>query len=318
MMFRAKLYFVTILFLVGISSLSICRQNNAVVQIKAFGRFGDNLISMAHAIYFSYKNHCKLLYDPFIYSDQLVLSEKVKPYFPGIEGAFTSSIIYPGGSGIIPENVSRTLFKIPYFPEAPIEYKGKEVWNYFPTQWDDPQFKRILRKLIAPKYTLALIEPRRDKVSVAVHIRKGGGFEHDIFNNTNNVYAGLITYKFPYEEYYIQQIKKLSELLNHIPLYVFLFTDDQSPQELIQRYEKLVGIPSIEFDCRKTGNRHDKNVLEDLFSMSKFDMLIRPESSFSIMAEKLGDFSLVISPADLLPGTVVHGGLVNIKASISK
>jgi hypothetical protein len=45
-----------------------------------------------------------------------------------------------------------------------------------------------------------------------------------------------------------------------------------------------------------TGNRYDKNVLKDFFAMTKFDCLIRPASSFSVIAEIMGDFKVIIQP----------------------
>ena len=43
-------------------------------------------------------------------------------------------------------------------------------------------------------------------------------------------------------------------------------------------------------------NNHHSNVLEDFFEMARFDCLIRPDSNYSIMAEKIADYKIVISP----------------------
>ncbi len=294
---------------------------SAVVQLKSGGRFGDNLISLAHAIYFAQKNNLELLFDPFPYSEQLVLSDVVKPYVYSMDWHFDRIIEHPGVSAEIhPEltkNGTKILFKIPYFPDAPIEYKVPNNWHPFPVDWEDQTFKQTLRKLLSPKSPLTLIKPRGDKISVAVHVRHGGSYE----KFTQAQYeknGGLLSYKIPYEEYYINQIKNLSALLANEPMYVFLFTDDNDPVGMLQRYQAKVNIPTIEFDCRKTGNSHNANVLEDFYSLMQFNCLIRSESNFSIMAEKLHDYQIVISPADLLAGETIQDGLVKVKENKRK
>ncbi len=52
----------------------------------------------------------------------------------------------------------------------------------------------------------------------------------------------------------------------------------------------------IEFDFRKTGNRHDANVLEDFFSLFLFDILIRPDSNFSLVPSLLHDYAILVTP----------------------
>ncbi len=298
-------------------------QRHAVVQVKSGGRFGDNLVSLAHAIYFAQKNNFELLYDPFTYSDQLVLSDSLPRYARIGELEFDDVIEHYGGSTLVKTEIKndtkKLLFKIPYFPEAPIEYKisNNNDWKAFPIDWFDHEFQQTLRTLFAPKHALNLITPPKDIITVAVHVRQGGSFDtypREVFHRNQ----GLLTYKIPYEEFYIERIKQLSTVLGHVPLYVFLFTDDENPQALVQRYISKVNIPSIQFDCRVTENRHDMNVLEDFFSMLNFDCLIRSESSYSIMAEKLGDFSIVISAGELLPGTFIQPGEVNIRKPVKQ
>lgn len=293
-----------------------CRQNVSVIQMKSGGRFGDNLLALAHALYFAQQNSYELLYSPFPYSDQLALDTIAKKYVDGAEKFFERLIKYPGGSAVLPSDlraqIRNLLFVIPYFPESCFEYTVSPQQNQFPVAWEDQKFKDALCKLVAPRNELNLIQPKKDKISVAVHARLGGGF--DVIGPGTN--EKLLRYKIPHEEYYIEQIRKMSELCGHAPLYVFLFTDDRDPKGLMDRFRQKIGIPSIEFDCRKEDNAHDKNVLEDFFSIAQFDCLIRSESCYSFMAEKIGDFSIVISPADPAPGSVIHEGLVNIRRAI--
>ena len=53
---------------------------------------------------------------------------------------------------------------------------------------------------------------------------------------------------------------------------------------------------SIIFDCRKENNSPNTNVLEDFFSFFNFDVLIRPDSNFSMIPSLLHDFAMILSP----------------------
>ncbi len=291
-------------------------KNSSVTFLKSGGRFGDNLIAFSHALYFAHKNNFDLLYDPFPYADQLVLDNVLKKYRKGAERQFDRIFKYAGGSAELSENCktsgSYDLFVIPYFPEAPSECRNPNPYQ-FPVDWEDPAFKELLRSLIKPKEALSLVKPRMDKISVAVHARLGGGFDHFASEKEERIKR----YKIPYQEYYIEQIKRLSELLGHAPLYVFLFTDDQNPAAVASHFAEELNIPTIEFDYRRTENRHNMNVLEDFFSMTQFDCLIRSESNYSIMAEKLGDFSIIISVDDPLPGSKIHQGIVTLRKPLT-
>lgn len=147
---------------------------------------------------------------------------------------------------------------------------------------------------MAPKKPLPLITPPSDKISVAVHVRKGGTYE----SWGLSFKQGSHLHKIPFNEFYSDQIKSVSALLGNRPLYVFIFTDDENPEALLETIKKSVNVPSIVYDCRRENNHHNTNVLEDFFSMMHFDVLIRPDSNYSILAEKLGEHSLVIYPGD--------------------
>ena len=80
-------------------------------------------------------------------------------------------------------------------------------------------------------------------------------------------------------------------------MYVYLFTDDLHPLEIKKKFENEIDAPNIVFDCRKKNNNPESNVLEDFFALGQFDCLIRPESNFSIAAEKIAEHKVVIYPA---------------------
>lgn len=289
-----------------------------VIPCYSGGRFGDNLIAFSHSLYFAMKNHYKLLLVPFPYSDALMLDNYLAKYSPQMEYNFKEKVRFRGPSVFVNKKIESTLFLIPYFPESPYEY-GHELWHSFPIDWNDRYFRNELRRLIKSKEPLHLITPPKDKISIAIHIRRGGSFneEAEISSNIALLIAQKnLIYKMPVDDYYINQIKTVGEIFKETPLYVFLFTDDRHPEILAEKYMNELNNPYVEFDYRRSQNDHHMNVLEDFFSLLNFDILIRPESNFSIMAEKLGDHALVISPGKLKDRSCINEGIVKVQQSL--
>lgn len=165
-------------------------------------------------------------------------------------------------------------------------------------------FKNELLRMVAPIEPIEQLDIPTDMVSVAVHIRTGGTFEKTSLqqHNTNYKKVSVVEMeyptRFPPEEYYIEQLKKIAEIIKK-PLFVHIFTDDTKPLAIIARFKKQLP-PSdyaITFSCRTTENDHNLNVLYDLFNMTRFNCLIRPASSFSKIAQLLGDHRIIIYPA---------------------
>ena len=52
----------------------------------------------------------------------------------------------------------------------------------------------------------------------------------------------------------------------------------------------------ITFDWRKDENSCKKNVLEDFFSFKNFDIVIRPDSNFSLVPSLIYDYAIVFAP----------------------
>ncbi len=286
--------------------------HRAVVPLLSGGRFGDNILATAHALSFSMEHNIPLLIPEFPYSQELILDDLVGKYFPTMH-QFRHTIVY---TKEVPKYVvsgaQSVLFQIPYFPESAIEYTvPNHVWKPFPIMWNDQKFKARLRQLIAPKKSLQLLRLPKDKICVAVHLRRGGGFD-------NNLEVGIMIYKFPRDAYFINGIKKIHELVGHAPLYVYLFTDDPDPAYFLELYKELLNDDRIELAARMAGNYHHSNVLEDFFSMIQpgFQYLIRPESNFSVMAEKMGYYRAVITPALLVGDSKVHDIVVNMKENV--
>jgi hypothetical protein len=168
-------------------------------------------------------------------------------------------------------------------------------WNIdVPINWNDNNFIAELRKSICPRYSLNKIDIPQEYITVAVHIRTGGGFyaDHDKKREKHPL-------RFVPEQFFIQQIDRIAHMFPEQKLYIHIFTDHQQPKVLKKRFKEALNNPLLIFDCRKNNNSHSSNVLEDFFSMMDFDCIIRPASNFSKYIQYLGNNKIAIFPSGL-------------------
>ncbi len=271
-------------------------QNNekGITYTFSGGRLGDNILTYLHARWLSYKYDTLFIYAPFPYSDQLKMHEcdelridLVRPFFKK-EWILNNEKEVAGISG-------SALIFVRYFPESTIEIKTHPHYcqGRFTVDWKNPEFKQLMRKLIAPRFPITTLEmPNEPWITVAIHVRRGGNFDPSCIQFD-------LPLKAPPDSFYLTALRRMSELLSHRQIYAYIFTDDPDPQKIVHKYQDAVkDLVNIRFDCRKTFNGPWNNVLEDFFSIQKFDCLIRPDSNYTIVAEKLKDFQIVISPED--------------------
>ena len=252
------------------------------------GRFGDNLVSYLHAKWISFKYGLPFLYRPFPSSDQLKMDGTAQQW-----GAYT----FASKCIIRTENEfatlrDSTLYVVPYFPECLQEFEmHPHLKNhpYFEVDWEHPEFKKVIAQALSPKNPVATLPLPKNKMTVCVHIRRGGNVDHPSMRFP-------FPLKFPPDYYYITQIKRIADLFPDTPLYVYLMTDDLNPAALVQSYASAFKKYDIEFDCRAEENGPKANILEDFFSLGKFDCLIRCQSNFSLMGALLGDYRILITP----------------------
>jgi hypothetical protein len=271
----------------------INKEENGITYTLSGGRFGDNLIAYLHARWLAFKHQLVFIYAPFPYSEQLKLHNESLP-LGNVIGLYKKRWTFRSEKDLssLPRS---TLIVLPYFPESEIELKGNaSFWPYqFSVDWREKNFKQLICSLISPSMVITSLEmPKEPCITVAVHVRRGGNIDP----------AGsdlALPLKLPPDSFYIQAIRKMSEYFFHQNMYVYVFTDDLDPPQIMNKYkEALKDLTHIQFDCRKQNNSPNANVLEDFFSIQKFDCLIRPDSNYTIVAEKLKDFKLVISPKD--------------------
>ena len=303
--------YIAFIVAVGVSYGNAIKAHDAAKAAVTYecnsGRFGNNLFTYMHAKWVSYHFDIPLLYQPFHYSDQLVLHDKEKRYkHSEVHKAFSTTKVLRRGEILDIDRNSPTLYVIPYFPECLLEV---EYWNsaalYFNVPWDNVFFKKELKASIYPKNNLTIWDKPDNGISVAVHVRKTS-------NGTDGVLShdypqGLYTpgYSFidvsmpltmPSDAYYIDQIKNLAHIFHDQQLYVYILSDDKNVAAIMTKYGQMVNCSNVRFFCRASGNSHDSNVLEDFFFITRCDCLIRSESTYATSASKLGDYLVQISP----------------------
>lgn len=105
--------------------------------------------------------------------------------------------------------------------------------------------------------------------------------------------------KYAPDQYYVDQIKKISTDLGDIPLFVQLFTDDINPLALLEKIKNVVNKPNITFHYHNNRDySYRDQMAQDLYSMSRFNILIRSHSYFAKTAELMGNHTLIIFPID--------------------
>lgn len=262
---------------------------NHVVTYNRGGRFGDHLLSYLHAKWVSYQYQIPLRYQPFRYSSDLVLSEKEVRLSKDPDRHKRISISMENGPIDLQSPVP-TMYICPYFPEDRWELE-KCGYYHFAVDWKDRKFRKIAREMIAPKKKLNLVIPSKKSVNIAIHVREGGGFDSE----QTRIEAPL---KLPPMSFYVEGLLKILSYFPNQKVECYLFTDALNPKKIVRVLKDAV--PHVKFHYRKSDNHHDENVLEDFFSLFHFDVLIRPQSNFSIVPSLIYDYAIVYSPREAI------------------
>lgn len=328
------------LCLIKIADLALLKPSVTYLDDRLWGgRFGDKLLMYIKAKWIAEKYNLQFFYKPFIYSDLLALHDCDMQWDDSIKKNFTehrdpySNVEHSKTVSVDCENfvdlnkpVLHTIhyyFQLTDWGMQQALYDTQEVGDW-KGLYDDELFRKKLRNLIKPTAPIHYIEIPDNRTSIAVHVRKGGGYDNGLLSlqtqddqgstslpcvcaNESREYMDVgYRLKFPPDQYYIDQIRKLSEELHDDPLYVHIFTDDQNPLALTAKYEKFVSKKNIIFGCRSKDNKHDRYVIDDLFNMIRFDYLIRSGSNFPQVAQLIGNFKKVIYPRAASWRNVLH------------
>ncbi len=283
--------FLIVLFLLV---TQIVQARSAVTYTFSGGRFGDNLLAYSRAKYISCLYDIPLLYIPFTYSDQLMMHNlEIQISHVNLKH-FKDIVSYKDVNGKIDPNAD-LLYVIPFFPESVIERNCPRNPYLFDVDWNNPLFIGELKKTLKPNCVLNLLSTSHDGITVAVHVRIGSGFDILPGQTYNDMTCGQ-PLKWPPFSFYCDALRKIAAQYPEQAIYAYIFTDHDNPAEIMEWLRKEVGIDRVIFDCRVHDNKHNANVLEDFFSLLNFDCLIRGDSNFSIIAEKIHEYKVLIAP----------------------
>jgi hypothetical protein len=272
------------LFLFALSAV-FAEPDHAITYEKG-SRFGDNLLTYLHAKWISYQRQIPFRYKPFKYSSKLVMHDREFRLSRDKKDRTISKIdVEP----IDLEKTESTLYICPYFPEDPWELARVPCYR-FEVDWKDPEFRKGVREMIQPKKRLRLVEPSKKTINIAIHVREGGGFDPE----STKLDSPL---KLPPLSFYAEGLSKIVALFPDKKILCHVFTDAVDPQKIVDVLKTAAPSgASVKFDYRKSKNRHDKNVIEDFFSLFNFDVLIRSQSNFSMIPALIHDYAIVYSP----------------------
>ncbi len=274
------------LFLLAVLCVHTLFATAAITYDLSGGRFGDNVLAYLHAKWLSYQHEIPLIYRPFGYSEKLVMhtQELQQGSAPAYNRIFALRKKYPE-----PMPSSSYCFVCPYFPEVASELENSKYFS-FEVDWKDPVFRKMALAMIAPQEPVMLVNLPKDTINVAVHVREGGGFDGANFTFQNPL-------KSPPLHFYVDALHQVFERFKDQPLYCHFFTDAQKPADVIEQIiRQLPARSDCRYEYRKEKNHHGLNVLEDFFSLFQFDVLVRPESHFSIVPGLLHDYQMVCYP----------------------
>jgi GT2 family glycosyltransferase len=266
-------------------------KNNITYDLTG-GRFGDALLNYIKCKYFATRYDLSFFYKPFPLSDQLTMHKLEKPVSSIPKTCKTRVPIQLYKQY---KNAQSVLYVSGFYSETPDDFIAFTLHNT-PLR---NELKKMIMPIQAMKYTLP-----KDKITVAVHVRRGGGFDRPRLSGksanekiSKDNYIDIIhPLKFPPDSFYASQISFLSNLLDNRELYVYIFTDDKEPQNIVNMYKRAINKSNITFDYYKGDESFGERTVREFFFMKQFDCLIRPDSSFSIAAHIVGDHRIVLYP----------------------
>lgn len=277
------------------------------------GRLGDVLLDFAKNFYIAYKYDLDLYLDDNLpYVQDFMLDREISRLSEATNQFYFKNLIHNDAQ--IESGRDYILYNSAcYIAVDGVSNLDLFHGHMFQCSIEQPEFGNKIRRFLTPKIDFSFEFPK-DQISVAMHIRKGGGFDHPLASElyrpvTRNDNATRTSkyqfvdrdqpFKFPPEQYYVDQLIFLHALLEQQPLYVFLFTDDREPQHIVERIQEKLSehnITNITFDYRKTENAHNLNIIEDISFMSRFEYLIKSGSHYPWIAQMIGNHKAIISP----------------------
>lgn len=297
-------------FFLLLTFTSLSAKNIGITSKKWTGRLGDNIFYVNKCLMLSYKYNLDFYYRPFDLSDNFVIHTSYPVLTEEIEEKFKKKIVVQHEIHLahMLKNpaIDDTLFIVNFDAQTSQHFTTFSKKNH--------DFKSHIKKLWSPVNVekLQTLQIPKNIISVAIHVRKGSFIDGPLESKSDDPNNPIKTVKhryqpryisdrrfpekFPPDKFYIDAVQLLSETLHHQPLYVYVFTDYAHPQIIVEYYKQRVNLPNIIWAEREPTAHYKDSVIEDLYNMSQFDCIIRPDSYFSRTAELVGNPKIVLYP----------------------
>jgi hypothetical protein len=279
---------------------------NAIVQKNRGERLGDRLLIICATKFLALTHDLDFYYRTSPFLDNCMLSDTEIKFDNTIQAHYNKIISFNEKS--FKQAAPSTLFTAPWSCiDSFCNNFGKR--HLYRTQFD------LLQAMVTPKDLTSKLEITPHTISVAVHIRKGEGYDQPLSSiqiYRNSTIKGIPAdrswpNKFPPEQYYIDQICRLEDLLANKKITFFIFTDSLKPQDLTDRIAIYCAKENVSFiNASKSLN---DSPLVDMYKMATCDCLIRAESAYSIVSQIMGNHKLVFSPKHC----AWHGNMLHIE-----
>ena len=305
----------SIFLILSLLTSQINTQGIITYDPEKLGRIGDRLMLYTKALWIAHHYKIPFHHKSFSFlNDHATLQQSddkinLKPSNQ-VESFPQFPIVTIKDSSLIKEEENKT-YNISYYYKESNWADPLDVVTWTGLS-DNEQFLEKLRIYIAPIFTFEKITLPPDRISIALHVRKGSGSELPLCSRARPCADRIWPKKFVHDEYFITQIKYISEQLKDRPIYIHLFTDFHNPLQLVEKYKKAVNKPNIIYGCRLEGNDHCTNTLEDLFNMTHFDYLIRSGSNYAQIAHLIGKYKMIIYPKKV----TWHGNKMKVEPGI--
>lgn len=248
---------------------------------------GDNLMSYIRAKWLSIHYNIPLLYKPFPFANLFGLHEiEKKKFHPAYLEKFKTVHAIQNELEICFEDPSETLYVVPCYQEPELGLDNSTP--FIEIDWTRKDFRKLIKKLLKPIDAKATIAIPSQRISVAVYMPQYTGDA-----NCNEKSA----LQMPPDSYYIEQIAKISELFYHRPLYVYLFTENRNPAEVLEKFRRKVNGHNILFECKQSPKVSRDSFVQDFLNMSRFDCLVRPLNNMGYLLEQLNDYLITMTPS---------------------
>ncbi len=274
--------------------------NNAITFALNGGRCGDCLLNYIKAKWVAWKYDFTLYIEKFPHAQKFVLCQQEHHNFRRLRRRFNKLVKLTSDYHLSRNTFCKTFFTSSF-------YFCAEDWgcvhdiHTWHGLYNNLEFRQLIRKLVVPVDNYEQMVLPKDCLTVAVHVRKGCGPDPGVssqgilkeYKKRGNIVASDKSHplKFPPDHFYIDSLRLLLEHVGDERVFVQIFTDYNDQQKIIDHYKQQVNDERVIF-----ADAINNNFIADMFDMSLFDCLIRPDSSFSKISELVGDHTIVMCP----------------------